>query len=393
MNWILNTIEWLLLLPLLFSSGYLFLFALAGLGKGPKKEKNSPAETRQVALMVPGYKEDAVILDTVDQLLKQTYARENWDLVVIADSFKKETLEALKSRPVVLLEVSFEKSTKAKALNEAMRRLADGYDIAVVLDADNVAEADFLQQVIESWKDDTRAVQCHRTAKNYQTPTALLDAISEEVANHIFCKGHRNLGLSSRLVGSGMAFDYALFREIMGKIDAVGGFDKELEFRLLEAQYTIEYLPEVLVYDEKVSKPETMQKQRLRWIAAQFHYLIAFFRPSIKDFVKNGNGDFLDKTLQMLLVPRLALVGLSFVGMMAALLFGIPAFRWAWVASFGMVALAYLIGTPKKYMGWSSIRALLSLPRHIVLMLLGMRKIGTANKTFIHTPHGNVSSH
>lgn len=388
MNWITNIIEWIILTPLLFSSAYLFLFSLAALGKTKRPITLHKASVRKLALMVPAYKEDVVILATVANLLKQTYDHKYWDLVVIADSFKEETLDELRKLPLVLLEVSFEKSTKAKALNEAMRRLGDDYEVAVILDADNIAEPSFLKDIVDSWKGDTRAIQCHRTAKNHQTPTALLDAISEEVANHIFCKGHRRLGLSSRLVGSGMAFDYGLFKEMMSKIDAVGGFDKELEFRLLEAKYTIEYLPHVRVYDEKVSKPETMQRQRLRWIAAQYHYLLAFFRPSLRDFLRHGNVDFFDKALQMLLLPRMALVGLSFVGMVGSMFFEIPTMSGAWIAAFAMVTMAYLLGTPSKFMRWSSLLALLSLPKHLLLMLLGMRKIGTANKTFIHTPHG-----
>ncbi|MCI4671013.1 MAG: glycosyltransferase family 2 protein [Bacteroidia bacterium] len=392
MNIILSIIEWLVLLPLLFTAGYLFFFAVAAFINKKVSIGSNELLDKQVALLVPGYKEDAVIVDTASKLLEQSYPAENWDLVIIADSFQSDTLEKLREMPLVLLEVSFEKSTKAKALNDAMRRLGDSYDIAVVLDADNIAEPDFLSRVVEAWEDGTCALQCHRTAKNDQTATAMLDAISEEVANHIFCRGHRNLGLSSRLVGSGMAFDYYIFKKFMSEIDAVGGFDKELEFRLLQSGYTIEYLSDVWVYDEKVSKAETMQRQRLRWIAAQYHYLNRFFKVSILDFFKKGNADFLDKTLQMILVPRLMLIGLSFMGMLASLIWGIPSFTAGWLASFALVFAAYLIGTPGRYFTLKSLKALLSLPKQIILMLIGMRKVGSANKKFIHTPHGNVSS-
>jgi hypothetical protein len=50
------------------------------------------------------------------------------------------------------------------------------------------------------------AVQGHRTAKNTNNSWAILDAISEEINNNIFRKGHRVLGLSSAIIGSGMAF-------------------------------------------------------------------------------------------------------------------------------------------------------------------------------------------
>jgi cellulose synthase/poly-beta-1,6-N-acetylglucosamine synthase-like glycosyltransferase len=46
-------------------------------------------------------------------------------------------------KPIKLIEVSFDKSTKSKALNKAMATLDQDYDIAVVLDADNVMAPDF----------------------------------------------------------------------------------------------------------------------------------------------------------------------------------------------------------------------------------------------------------
>jgi cellulose synthase/poly-beta-1,6-N-acetylglucosamine synthase-like glycosyltransferase len=45
--------------------------------------------------------------------------------------------------PIKLIEVSFDKSTKSKTLNKAMATLDQDYDIAVVLDADNVMAPDF----------------------------------------------------------------------------------------------------------------------------------------------------------------------------------------------------------------------------------------------------------
>ena len=44
------------------------------------------------------------------------------------------------------------------------------------------------------------------------TNTAVLDAVSEEINNSIFRKGHTRLGFSSGLSGSGMAFEYDLFK-------------------------------------------------------------------------------------------------------------------------------------------------------------------------------------
>jgi cellulose synthase/poly-beta-1,6-N-acetylglucosamine synthase-like glycosyltransferase len=109
----------------------------------------------------------------------------------------------LRELPITTYEVTFETSTKAKALNYAMSQLTEQYDIALILDADNIMATDFITKLNATFDLGYQVVQGHRTAKNTNSPTAILDAISEEINNHILRKGHRALGLSSALIGSG----------------------------------------------------------------------------------------------------------------------------------------------------------------------------------------------
>ncbi len=117
------------------------------------------------------------------------------------------------------MEVSFEKSTKAKSLNQVMERIEEEYDIAIILDADNEKEKGVLHKVNNAYCSGFKAIQCHRTAKNTNTHISRLDGLSEEINNSIYRKGHVRVGLSSALIGSGMAFDYSLFKNIMAEID------------------------------------------------------------------------------------------------------------------------------------------------------------------------------
>src|SRR5688572_20388804 len=87
-------------------------------------------------VLIPSYKEDAVILDGAKKNLLQTYPREFFDIVVIADSLQPATIAELKKLPIRVVEVVFESSTKVKSLNTALGQLPDHYDYAVILDAD-----------------------------------------------------------------------------------------------------------------------------------------------------------------------------------------------------------------------------------------------------------------
>ncbi|MGK0455618.1 MAG: cellulose synthase/poly-beta-1,6-N-acetylglucosamine synthase-like glycosyltransferase, partial [Paraglaciecola sp.] len=310
-----NITQIILLILLGLATLYIFIFSIASLFYKQKTYSDN-GNMKTIAVLIPGYKEDEVIVEVAKLALKQEYSKQLYDVVIIADSFKDSTLNTLKTLPIKLIEVSFDKSTKSKALNKAMTSLVRDYDIAVVLDADNVMAFDFLKKINAAFEHDFIAVQGHRTAKNKNNSWAILDAISEEINNNIFRKGHRVLGLSSAIIGSGMAFRYSYFKALMSTVTAVGGFDKEIELKMLKEGRTIMYLEDAMVFDEKIQKPEVFGNQRRRWLSAQFHYFRIYFLNALKDLILKGNVDYFDKAIQFIQPPRILLLG-------AVLVFGV----------------------------------------------------------------------
>ncbi len=385
-----------MLLLLGIASLYILIFSFAGLFYRdpvlPEAKK-----FKKIAVLIPGYKEDDVIIEVARQALSQTYPSDSYDVVIIADSFLQSTLQKLRKLPIKLLEVSFEKSTKSKALNKAMEWLGDDYDIAVVLDADNIMSNDFLQKINRIFDRNFIAVQGHRTAKNKNTSLAILDAASEEINNHIFRKGHRVLGLSSAIIGSGMAFKYEYFKKLMLTVNAVGGFDKEIELKMLKAGHKIAYLDQAFVYDEKVQKAEVFSNQRRRWLSAQLHYFSKDFLSALRDLILKGNIDYFDKAFQFIQPPRILLLG-------AVLFFG-SLFLFAnfmlankiiyislWLIVIVSCLMAFAFSVPKSFYNKQTLVALLSLPKGMLLMLFSLLKIKGANKQFIHTKHTSVEN-
>ncbi|HEY2581412.1 MAG TPA: glycosyltransferase, partial [Mucilaginibacter sp.] len=203
----------------------LYLFILSVSGKlFPVKNASASTKLAKFVIYICSYKEDEIILNSAASTVTIDYPKDLFHICVIADSLKPQTIEKLRKMPIQVLEVVFENSTKSKALHKAIENTADGFDAAVVFDIDNIAAADFLYQINNYIQAGHRVVQGHRTAKNTETPIAILDAISEEVNNHIFRKSQRVFNLSAAIIGSGMALEYKLFKEVMLQIDAVGGF-------------------------------------------------------------------------------------------------------------------------------------------------------------------------
>jgi len=348
----------------------------------------SPA-SRRIALLVPAYKEDGIILSTVKNLLSLDYPRERFDIFIIVDGFKPETLDTLRGLQVHVLEVSFEKSTKTKSLNEAFRRIGEtgaGYDVALICDADNLLAKDFLFRIDQAFNAGARAVQGRRVAKNLDTPFAILDACSEAINNHIFRKGSNAIGLSSAVIGSGMAFEYDMVREILSRIDAVGGFDKILQLEIVRRGISIRYLEDALVFDEKVSTSQAFQQQRKRWVSSQYVYFKRFFLPACGQLLKGNVSYFNLAVLCNVVLPRAFLLLVLPLFAMSSFFMGT---NWGLAATglWVLYMLALTLALPAGLINGDFWRAVLRLPKAIGLMLGTLFQVKKSNKTFIHTVH------
>src|SRR6187402_1372739 len=94
------------------NTAYVLVLSIAGLFYKRRQVKKS-SKFSTIAVLVPCYKEDRVILSTTKNLLTLKYPRESFDIVVIADSLNVDTLSALSETEAIIIPVSFEKSTKS----------------------------------------------------------------------------------------------------------------------------------------------------------------------------------------------------------------------------------------------------------------------------------------
>lgn len=385
MHLIISIIDFFLFILFTINIVYLLFFSLMSY-KSCKQILLKDIKYKKIAILIPAYKEDRVIKECVESCLNQDYPKGNYDVIVISDRMTETTNSELSSMPVKLIKVYFENSTKAKALNYAIEQVGD-YDIALILDADNTIGRDFLERINSFFSHSSvQIVQAHRMAKNTNTPMALLDALSEEINNSIFRKGHVNAGFSAALIGSGMAFDYSLFKSVMQSIDAVGGFDRALELTLLYEGEKIGYLADADVLDEKVQYHKAFSTQRRRWLSAQIHYLFRFLKYLPKGLIER-KWDFCDKLFQQMGIPRLILLGITLI---LAVLISIYDWNMAikWWIIYGVLALALAMAVPRRLYSWRLISALWGLPYSFCLMFANLFRLKGANKKFIHTPHG-----
>jgi len=370
---------------LLLNVIYLLFFALAGHRATPVLQSGVES-TQRVCLLLPAYQADTIIAETAPAAKQHAYAGIA-DVYVIADGLQPATIQALRAQQINVVEVFFEKSTKGKALLAALTELPTGaYDVAVILDVDNVMAPGFLAQVNAAFAAGYRVVQGHRTAKNLDSPFAVLDACNEEINNHIFRRGHANLGMSSALIGSGMAFEYDYLKQLLQTIGDTPGEDKELDFSILRDKVKIAYLPSAYVYDEKIPNAKVFATQRTRWLATQQEFLVKYFGEGLRQ-LRQGNLDFVDKILQSMLLPRVLLLGVLGCLLVLSLLWRVGPGSSFWLMLLLGTALALLLSLPKRLYTLQVGRAVLHLPVALSAMMLALLQIRKAKTSFMPTPH------
>ena len=345
---------------------------------------------RHFLILYPAYNEDSVILNSIDKFLYQEYPTNKYRVVVISDHMTDETNSQLRRCPITLLTPTFEKSSKAKAMQYAINMiesdLTEGrtYDNVIVLDADNVVLTDFLHKLNILCNAGYEAIQCHRCAKNSNNDVAMLDGASEEINNTIFRKAHNRLGLSSALIGSGMCFSYSLFRKNVFQLSTAGE-DREMEALLLKQKVFIKYADDIHVFDEKVSNKDNFQQQRMRWMTAQIQSLLRQL-PQIPNAVIHGNLNFIDKTIQQALIPRsILIVVLTVFSLLMTIL--VPTWCGKWWILLAILAISLFIAIPSQLRSASLFGKVLAVPGLVLRMLKNLLHIDRKNTDFLHTTH------
>ena len=335
-------------------------------------------------ILYPAYKEDRVIINAVENFLLQDYPTSHYTVVVISDHMQPETNDYLRQLPITLLEPVFEKSSKAKAMQYAINEVQGDFDQVIVLDADNVVRPEFLSQlnILCTVYD---AIQCHRCAKNANNDVAVLDGASEEINNTIFRKAHNRLGMSSALIGSGMCFNYDLFKKNVFLLSTAGE-DREMEALLLHQEVFIKYAPEIHVFDEKVSNQDNFQRQRMRWMTAQVQSLLNNL-PKIPNAIVHGKINFIDKTIQQALIPRSILI-ILLAGTSVFMTISMPSWCEKWWALFALLAVSLFIALPRQ-LRFRSFAKVLAIPGLVLRMLKNILHIDRKNTDFIHTEHSS----
>ena len=356
---------------------YLGIFAFTSMFARHSETPKAKSQNRFIVL-IPSHKSGRSVEMTINSILGQTYPQRLFDVTVIADHEDEITLFHLAQQPVTLLTPNFAKSSRTKSLQLAVNNLPQFkiYDVAIILDAGDVVEPEFLEQMNDAYEAaGTKAIQAHKLSFNRDTVSARLSAIFEEINNSIFRRGHISVGLSAAMASSGMVYNFAWFKQqiLAAKINWA---DKELEALLLRHHIYIDYFDKILVYGEKARQAEEFNRQHRNWILTQWRAVFRNLR-YLPQAIIQKHYDMIDKLLQWMILPRMVMMAII---LLMCIIMPFIYFTMAikWWALFAIVLFIFAMATPNYLVDekWNS--TFFKVP--IVLMSSVLRKFKLGRK-------------
>ena len=341
---ILYIIDWILFVFAALTVLYMLFFTITSMlsHKGALPKTN---HQNRFIIIITAYRNKEVI-QTVRSMLAQTYPQRQFDISVVSDHNDEMTNMRLAQEPITLLTPNFEKSTKAKALQLAINNLPQFkiYDIAVILDAGDLVETEFLENINAAFESaGTKAIQTHILSRNRDTTAARMGAIFEEINNSIFRRGHIAVGLSAGLMGSGCAFDFNWFKNNIFNVKSAWE-DKELDAMLMRQHIHIDYFDQIYVYNEKTRESDEFNRERGRWLKAQYLTLLKNIQ-YLPVALVNRHYSWADKIIQWMLMPRMVLMAvIILMSIIMPMIYTTLAFKW-W-GLFTITLLVCAMATP-----------------------------------------------
>ncbi len=376
--WILYVVDWTLFVIVTLTVAYMLFFSLVSL---ISKNHNVPKAKNQnrFIILIPSYKNDQVIIQTVASILSQNYPQRMFDVVVISDHQSEITNMRLAQYTITLLTPDFEKSSKTKSLQYAILNLPEFkiYDVAIILNADDLVEPEFLDQMNDAYEAaGTKAIVAHKLPRNRDTSSARLSTIFDEINNNIFRRAHINVGLSSALMGSGVAYEFNWFKKHIMKVRTATE-DKELEAMLMHQRYYVDYFDNIYLYNVKKREVADFNKQRGRWITDQIRSLAKNIR-FLPVAIFRKQYDWVDKIIQWMLLPRSIMFAIIFVmSLTLPFIYLTIAIKW-WVVT-GIWGFSLAIATPNELVDKNWDKDFITLPL-VTIKIISKKIIGHFKK-------------
>lgn len=268
-------------LLLSFFSAWWLMLALAGLFHR-KPVSSQPAQSGETVILLPAYAPGSLFAEVLARINTAIAGRINVRVLILLQNASESAASVAKSSGFETIQGDFSASSgnpyhhalrfAVSYIREWSKREKFVPARLLLLDKDNLLEAGALEKLEAALSPNLAYAQGRRVPLNLDSNGAKLDHLSEELNDLLFRRGLSVLGGAPELSGSGVLFQFETFETAVFAMDSsCPGMDKALMSELLQRGANGVFVPDALVFEEKTSELDSLQKQRVRWLGAQYY--------------------------------------------------------------------------------------------------------------------------
>jgi 1,2-diacylglycerol 3-beta-glucosyltransferase len=329
------------------------------------------------AVVVPAHDEETQIAATVRSIQASGYPAAKRRIVVVADNCRDRTAGVARSAGVEVWERR-DPSHRGKgyALDWAFSRLVEdgAIDAVCVVDADCEISENLLAAHAARLRDGAEAVQAPYVISNPETSDATaLRWASFALFNVVRPLGRHGLGLSSGLLGTGMAFSRRLLVRSPWRAFSYAE-DREQHMRWVLDGVRVEFSPEAQVRSRAPTTAAGGQAQMARWDSGRSRLAWRLTPRLVWRWLRTGDATALDAALEPVLPPQSVLLGINLAALVSSRLGGaraanrVAATSLVTQAAYVAGGLAALNAPPTVW------RGLLTVPRFVLRRFIGLSR-------------------
>jgi cellulose synthase/poly-beta-1,6-N-acetylglucosamine synthase-like glycosyltransferase len=359
-------------------AGYLGVLTVAG-ARRPQPLPPTERATR-FTVLVPAHNEAAVISDALRGFDELDYPRTHYDVHVVADNCTDATSQIVRRHGWNAHDrTDPQHPGKGPALNWLFHRLATDLDastdVVVVVDADTVLDAGFLDAMDRAFNSGAQAAQgWYSVRRAGDSPSAGIRFAALACRHYLRPLGRTRLGASCGLYGNGMAFRAGVLRRQSWSGHLVEDAEFQLEL-LLRHNVRVTYVPQARLEAEMPNTFDASANQNTRWERGRIE-LARRYVPELLQILVSGRSRRLvvaDATADLLIPPLSTVAVLQLAGLANSALTAVvgrrrPDSRFGrWTVTLHLVALGTLVA-------------------HVVVALRSVDAPRSAWRSLLHAP-------
>ena len=261
---------------------YQIMVSLCSLVKLKDKPLKIKKDHRFMAI-IPAHNEEAVVVNLIESLKKQTYNKDLYDIYVIADNCTDNTAKVAKQAGAIVYERFDEtKKTKGYALNWFLQQKIKEnapYDAFFVFDADNIVDKDFIKNMNKKLCQGEDVVQGYRDIKNPSDNWISSGyALFYWTMHRFYHLARYNLGLSPLLNGTGFMVRFDVIKP-QGWDTVTLTEDIEFSLKRIIAGKKLGWATDAICYDEQPTGFKQSWSQRSRWTVGHIQCIKEYAKP------------------------------------------------------------------------------------------------------------------